>query len=115
MEYQNNTNPLTANGVPGKWTHEFYADIGGGRVADLKIGRREVGLEEEEEEEATAAEEVAAAEEEEEEEVAAGGAAAGREEESRAFNAERFFLNPQRVGASLIKKNALSRCGDVFF
>lgn len=35
LEYQNNSNPLTANGIAGKWAHEFYADIAGGRVVDL--------------------------------------------------------------------------------
>jgi hypothetical protein len=35
LEYQNNSNPLTANGIAGKWAHEFYADVAGGRVVDL--------------------------------------------------------------------------------
>ena len=35
IEYQNNTDPKTAQGAPGKWTHEFYAETGGSRVADL--------------------------------------------------------------------------------
>ena len=34
QEYQNNTNPQTASGIVGKWTHEFYANISGGRISD---------------------------------------------------------------------------------
>lgn len=35
QEYQNGSNPLTAGGIAGKWTHELYSDIGGDRVVDL--------------------------------------------------------------------------------
>jgi hypothetical protein len=35
LEYQNNSNPLTANGIAGKWAHVFYADVAGSRVVDL--------------------------------------------------------------------------------
>jgi hypothetical protein len=35
QEYQNGTNPLTANGVAGKWLHEFYANVPGDRMVDL--------------------------------------------------------------------------------
>lgn len=35
QEYQNGTNPLTANGIPGYWAHQWFGSLGGSRISDL--------------------------------------------------------------------------------